>query len=75
MHRPIGQDPGSAERGAEEGCLAAIADTGGVEIFVEELLKLVMRRHFVALAAFLVEPQPPALAVRKSSRPPSRRQR
>jgi hypothetical protein len=55
----------SAESRAEEEGLAAIADTGGIEIFVEELLELVMGRHFVTLAAFLVQPQPPALAVRK----------
>ena len=42
-----------------------ITDAGGIEIFVEELLELVVRRHVVALAAFLVQPQPPALAVGK----------
>jgi hypothetical protein len=62
MHRPVCQPPGSAGRRAEEGGLAVFADAGRVEIFIDELLELVMRRHLVALAAFLVQPHPPALA-------------
>src|SRR6516225_1308364 len=62
MHGAVRKHPGSAGRRAEEGSLAVLADPGRSEILVEELLKLVMRRHFVALAAFLVQPQPPALA-------------
>ena len=60
MHRPVRQHPGPACRRTEEGGLAFLADPGRSEILVEELLELVMRRHFVALAAFLVQPQPPA---------------
>ena len=32
-----------------------LADAGRGEILIEELFDLVMRRHFVALAAFLVK--------------------
>jgi len=46
---------GFAERRAEEGGLAVLADAGRGEILIEELFELVMRRHFVALAAFLVK--------------------
>ena len=40
-----------------------IADTGRGETFIEELLELMVRRHLVTLAAFLLQPHPPALAV------------
>jgi hypothetical protein len=63
VHRPVGKDPGSAGRRAEEGGLAAVPDARRIEIFIKELLELVMGRHLVALAAFLIEPQPPALPV------------
>ncbi len=42
-----------------------MADTGGVEIFIRELFKLVVHRRLVALAPFLMPPQPPTLAVQK----------
>src|SRR5882757_345490 len=44
-----------------EGGLGVIADAGRGEIFIEELLQLVVRRHLVTLAAFLLQPYPPAL--------------
>ena len=50
----------TAER--NRGGLAVLADSGRGEILIKELLELVMRRHFVALAAFLMQPHPPALA-------------
>ena len=62
MHRVFRQPAGLAGGRAEEGGLAGVADAGGGEIFIEELFELVMRRHIVALAAFLVQAQPPALA-------------
>lgn len=65
VHRPICKNLGSAQCRAKEGGLAALANTGGIEIFVEELFELVMCRHFVALPAFLVQAQPPALAIGK----------
>jgi hypothetical protein len=37
--------------------------SGGLNILIEEGFELVVRRHLVALAAFLVEADPPALAV------------
>jgi hypothetical protein len=60
VHRLVGQHAGLADRGAEEGGLGVLPD--GSEIFIDELLELVMRRHLVALGAFFVQPQPPALA-------------
>jgi hypothetical protein len=45
MHRPVGQDSCSARCRAEEGGLVVIADTGHGEIFIEEVLELVVRRH------------------------------
>jgi len=64
MHRPVRKHPGSAGHRAEEGGLSVLADPRCGEILVEKLFELVMRRHFVALAAFLVQSQPPALAGR-----------
>jgi hypothetical protein len=52
MHRPVRQDPGFADRRAEEGGLVVIAYTGRGEIFVEETLELVVRGHLVALPPF-----------------------
>jgi hypothetical protein len=62
VHRLVGEHAGLADRGAEQGGLAVLADSGRGEILIKELLELVMRRHFVALAAFLMQPHPPALA-------------
>jgi hypothetical protein len=55
--------PGAAGGGAEEASLAAVADTGRLYISVEIGFEIVMRRHLMALAAFLMQPHPPALAV------------
>jgi hypothetical protein len=43
-----------AGAGAEEGGLAVFPYAEGLEIFIKELLELVMHRHFVPLAAFLM---------------------
>ena len=64
MHRLGREFAGPAAGGAEEGPLTVVADAGGGEIFVDKGVELVVRRHFVALAAFFVQPYPPALAVR-----------
>ena len=61
----VRQHPGSAGRRAEERGLVAIAYPGRDDIFIEELLELVVRRHLVTLAAFLLQPHPPAPAVGK----------
>ena len=55
---------GAAGGGAEEGTLAVIADAGGLDIGVEIGFEIVVRRHLMALAAFFVQPDPPALALR-----------
>src|SRR3954469_23480275 len=64
VHRLTGQGAGSAARGAEEGAFTVVTDAGSHEIFVDKGFGLVMRRHFMVLAAFLVQPHPPAFAVR-----------
>ena len=54
---------GLADRRAEEGAFAVLADPGRGEILVDKGFELVVRRHLVALAAFLVQAHPPALAL------------
>ena len=63
VHRLFRQRAGAASGGAEQGGLAAVAEAGRLDISVEIGLEIVMRRHFMALAAFLMQPHPPALAV------------
>ena len=54
----------AAAEGAEQGRGLLAADAGGRHIFVDVGLEQVVRRHLVLLAAFLVQPHPPALALR-----------
>src|SRR6516164_1174197 len=61
VHRLLGQHIRLADRRPEEEALAVLADPGGGEILVDEGFELVVRRHLVALSAFLVQPHPPAL--------------
>ena len=61
----FGQRAGAADGGTEQGSLAGVADFRGLDIGVEIGLQIVMRRHFVALAAFLVKANPPTLAGRE----------
>ena len=42
-----------------------IADTGRREIFIKEVLELVVCWHLVTLAALLLQPHPPTLAIGK----------
>jgi hypothetical protein len=49
--------------GAEEWGLAAFANAGRLYIGVEISFKRVMRRHLMPLAAFFMQPDPPALAL------------
>jgi hypothetical protein len=51
MHRSLRQHPGSPNCRAEEGALVPIANAGRGDIFIEELLELVVCRQLVALAA------------------------
>jgi len=51
----------AAER--KRGGLAAVADAGRLYIRVEIGFEVVMRRHLMALAAFLMQTNPPALAL------------
>ena len=64
VHQLASQFTGSAARGAQQGAFAIVADAGGGEIFVDEGFELVMHQHFVALAAFLVDPQSRAVIPR-----------
>jgi hypothetical protein len=56
----IGVRP-AAER--KRGALAVVADAGSLDIRIEVGFEIVVRRHFMALAAFLVQTDPPALAL------------
>src|SRR5262245_5405688 len=46
----------------EQRPLLLLSDSGGRKVLVDVLLGVVMSGHLVPLAAFLVEPEPPALA-------------
>jgi hypothetical protein len=63
VHRRGRERAGAADGRAEQGTPFVAGDARGTEIFVEEGFELVMGRHFVALAAFLVQADPPALIV------------
>src|SRR5208337_4699126 len=63
VHRLVGQRAGATGGGAEQGSLAVVADDGGLNVGIKVGFEIVMRRHFMALAAFLVQPDPPALAL------------
>jgi hypothetical protein len=56
VHGIFRQPAGLAGGRAEEGGFAVVADAGRGEILINEGLELVMRRHFVALAPFLMQP-------------------
>jgi len=45
--------------GAEEGGLAGVANASRFDISIEIGLEIVMRRHLMPLAAFLVQPAQP----------------
>ena len=63
VHRFLGQRAGAADGRAEEGSLAAVADAGRLYICVDIGFEIVIRRHFMSLAAFFVQPDPPSLAL------------
>jgi hypothetical protein len=65
VHRRRSERAGAADSRAEQGTFVVAGDAGGTNVLVEEGFELVVRRHFVALAAFLVEADPPALAIGK----------
>src|SRR5271157_354167 len=48
---------------AEERSLLFVGDAGRREVGVHVRLGIVVRGHFVALAAFLVQPEPPAFSI------------
>jgi hypothetical protein len=54
VHHRRGERPGAADCRAEEGTLVVAGDAGSADVFVEGGFELVVRRHLVALAAFLV---------------------
>ena len=55
--------PAGPRHRAPQGCVFLGRDPGCVEIGVERGLRLVVDRQGVVLAAFFLEPQPPALAL------------
>ena len=59
------QGAGAAARRAEEGRLLCLEDLGCLQISVTIRLRVVMARHFMALAAFFMQAHPPAFADRK----------
>ncbi|MGO9233319.1 MAG: hypothetical protein ACLP4V_04250 [Methylocella sp.] len=58
-----GERAGASGGGAEEGGLAPVADASRLDISVEIGFQIVMRRHLMALAAFLMQADAPALAL------------
>jgi hypothetical protein len=64
VHRLFSQRAGAADGGTEEGDFAAIADAGRFDIGVEIGFKVMMCRHLMPFAAFLVQANPPALTRR-----------
>jgi hypothetical protein len=62
VHRGGGEHAGAAAAdGAEEGGLLFLPYAGRINVGVEIGFEIVVRRHFVALAAFLVQADLPAL--------------
>jgi hypothetical protein len=55
----------AAAGGAKQGSLVIAGDADGSDVLIKEGFELVVRQHFVALAAFFVEADPPAFAVGK----------
>jgi hypothetical protein len=62
--RFVRQQACAAKGGAEEGRFPVLADAGRSDVGVEIGFEVMMRRHLVALAAFLVQPHPPAFPLR-----------
>jgi hypothetical protein len=63
VHGVFAETAGAAPGGAEKGRLPCIADAGGVDVGIEIGLEIVVRRHLMPFAAFLVQPDPPALTL------------
>jgi hypothetical protein len=63
VHRVFRQRVGPANSGAEQGGLAVVADAGGLDVGVQVRFEIMMRRHLMTLAAFLMQTDPPALAL------------
>ena len=63
VHRLVGQGIRAADGGAEEVAFALIAKAGGLYIGMKVGFERVMRRHLMLLAAFLMQTDPPALAL------------
>jgi hypothetical protein len=63
VHRRYRERAGALHGRAEQGTPFVGGDAGGADVFIEEGFELVVSRHFMALAAFLVQADPPALAV------------
>jgi len=63
VHRLVRQRAGATGGGAEQGSLAGITETGRLYIGVEIGFEVVVRRHLMPLAAFLMQADPPALAL------------
>jgi hypothetical protein len=62
VHRFFRQYASATGGRAEQGSLAVLTDAGGLDVGFE----FVMRRHFVALAAFFVQAHPPGVIAESS---------
>jgi hypothetical protein len=51
-----------ADRRTENGGFTAVTDAGRVDVGVEIRFEIMMHRHFVALAAFFMQTEPPPFA-------------
>ncbi len=61
-HRIVGE-VAALVHAAEERLFFLVSDAGRREVGIHLCLRVVMRGHLVALAAFFMQPEPPALAV------------
>jgi hypothetical protein len=64
-HRPVGQLAGTPLARAEERTFALLRDASRGDVFLKVAVEIVVRRHLVLLAAFLVKTDPAAAPLHK----------